>query len=235
MFRLKCILLVLSVFNFSIVYAGFDEGVEAVKNGNHKLAFEIWSEAAKKGDAKSQHVLGVFYQSGISGFIEQDCIKSFDLINNAAAQGYQEAEFSLGVAYHKGCGVEKDLASAIKWYEMSANKGDLVSQFNLGALYYEQKNYTQAIYWYKKSANGGDAKAQNNLGQMYGEGRGVKKDKEIALALYILAASNGDVENRDNALSVLSNDSIKNAVRLSKNMKEIGVLQALDEFAAEKQ
>jgi TPR repeat protein len=235
MFRFKCILLALSALNLPVVYAGFDEGVEAANNGNHRLAIEIWSEAAKNGDAKSQHILGVFYQTGITGFIEQDCIKSFDLINKAANQGYQEAEFSLGVAYHKGCGVEKNIALAIKWYEISANKGDSVSQFNLGALHYEEKNYTQAIYWYKKSANGGDAKALNNLGQMYGRGLGVKKDKEIELALYILAASNGEVENRDNALSMLANDSIKNAVRLAKNMKETGVLQALDKFAAEKQ
>ena len=38
----------------------------------------------------------------------------------AAKQGLENAQFNLGVMYHKGQGVPQDYKTAVKWYRLAA-------------------------------------------------------------------------------------------------------------------
>ena len=49
----------------------------------------------------------------------------------AASQGHAAAQFSLGVAYASGKGVDKDEVQACKWYEKAARQGFAGAQYNL--------------------------------------------------------------------------------------------------------
>lgn len=44
-------------------------------------------------------------------------------LKNKAEQGNAEAQYSLGVCYRCGDGVEKNLEEAIKWYRKAAEQG----------------------------------------------------------------------------------------------------------------
>eukprot|EP00825_Cyclidium_porcatum_P004770 TRINITY_DN1225_c0_g1_i6.p2 TRINITY_DN1225_c0_g1~~TRINITY_DN1225_c0_g1_i6.p2 ORF type:complete len:127 (-),score=25.25 TRINITY_DN1225_c0_g1_i6:201-581(-) len=86
---------------------------------------------------------------------------------------------SLGDCYENGQGVEKDLIKAVKYYQMSADQGNVKGQNNLGR-YYEngqgvEKNYQLAVKYYQMSADQGNADAQNRLGDCYENGQGVEK------------------------------------------------------------
>lgn len=78
----------------------------------------------------------------------------------------------------------------------AAEKGDAVSQFNLGVRYSSGqgvvKNYTEALTWYRKAADHGYADAQYNIGVMYDRGQGVPKDYAEAVRWYRMAADQGD-------------------------------------------
>src|SRR5258708_16083490 len=45
-------------------------------------------------------------------------------LTKKADSGNTAAQFQLGLAYHFGNGVDKDIYEAIRWYRMAANSGD---------------------------------------------------------------------------------------------------------------
>jgi uncharacterized protein len=70
-----------------------------------------------------------------------------------AAQGEAAAQFTLGLAYLRGAGVEKDLAAAEKWLRQSAEQGNAKAQFSLGVFYFNQDslsptNDVEADKWF---------------------------------------------------------------------------------------
>ena len=87
-------------------------------------------------------------------------------------------------------------------YKAQAQKGDCVSQFNLGACYANgygvAKDDVQAVSWWRKAAEQGDAKAQFNLGICYSSGCGVAKDDVQAVSWWRKAAEQGIAEAQFN-------------------------------------
>lgn len=79
-----------------------------------------------------------------------------------------------------------------------ADKGDNISQYNLGDKYYKGEDVevdkTQALYWFKKAAEGGNTNSYYNLGYMYDNGEGTTIDKKQALFWYKKAAEKGNVD-----------------------------------------
>ncbi len=72
------------------------------------------------------------------------------------------------------------LASLGPEWQSSAEQGDPVAQYNLGASYEGghglPKDYAKAAMWYRKAAEQGHAAAQYSLGMMYSHGSGVPQD-----------------------------------------------------------
>jgi TPR repeat protein len=79
-----------------------------------------------------------------------------------------------------------------------AEKGDVVSQFNLGICYENGKgvatNYVEAAKWYLKAADQNDAPAQANLGGAYIDGKGVAQDYVEAAKWLRKAAEQGNAQ-----------------------------------------
>ena len=49
-----------------------------------------------------------------------------------AEKGDADAQFNLGLMYHKGQGVPQDDAESVKWYRKAAEQGNVYAQRNLG-------------------------------------------------------------------------------------------------------
>jgi hypothetical protein len=52
-----------------------------------------------------------------------------------ARQGNADAAYNLAVIHQHADGVERDLAKAMRWYRTAAERGDKVSQFQIGLMY----------------------------------------------------------------------------------------------------
>lgn len=133
---------------------------------------------------------------------------------NAAARGDAVAQYSLGICYSEGDGVQQDYRKAFEWFEKSAEQGNADSQYCLGVCYSEgegvRQDYRKAFEWFEKSAEQGDALAQNYLGVIYELGRGVNQNYNKALELYNLAFENGHEEaqkNIDRVTAILNGDN----------------------------
>lgn len=84
-------------------------------------------------------------------------------LKNKAEQGNAEAQYSLGVCYRCGDGVEKNLEEAIKWYKKAAEQGYAKAQYNLGICYYNGdgviQNNVKALAWVSAAYANGDNEA----------------------------------------------------------------------------
>ena len=105
------------------------------------------------------------------------------------------AQHFLGEMFYKGKGFNQDYKSAVKWYTLSAEQGNEISQYNLGIMYSfglgVVPDYLKALKWYMLSSEQGYALAQYNLGRLYYLGNGVKEDLVYAHMWFDLATLNG--------------------------------------------
>lgn len=86
--------------------------------------------------------------------------------------------YYLSYMYRNGIYVEKDMDKALFYGELSAERGDLVSQIELWRYYREKKDYIRMFKWLKKAAEQGDSASQAMLAHAYffGEGCEINHD-----------------------------------------------------------
>lgn len=107
-------------------------------NGNIGQALEWMKEAADRGHAVAQYILGKCYQDGL--VVEKDVTQSFRLFLSSAEQNNAYAAYQLGKLYLSGEHVPKDVESAIRYLELSAVQGNQYAQYALGKLYLQGKD-----------------------------------------------------------------------------------------------
>jgi uncharacterized protein len=93
--------------------------------------------------------------------------------------------------------VTQNYIEALKWYRLSAAKGNGDAQNSIGNLYVDGKkgiprDHNEALKWYRMSAAQGNAHGENGLAGMYAGGIGVNKDYVRAYMWYSLAAAQGN-------------------------------------------
>jgi len=97
---------------------------------------------------------------------------------------------------------QRDVDAAFAAWQAAAEKGDDLSQFNLGVmLRYGQgvvRNDVEAARWWRKAAEQGNADAQCSLGVMYQNGLGVKQSDKEAARWFKKAAGQGDADAQYN-------------------------------------
>ena len=79
----------------------------------------------------------------------------------------------------------KDYEKALKYYQMSAEKGYVKAWKAIGSLYYYgdgvEQSYEKALEYWLHAAEQGSAEAQASLGDLYARGEGVEQSYEKAL------------------------------------------------------
>ena len=133
------------------------------------------------------------------------------------------AQHFLGEMFYKGKGVNQDYKSAVKWYTLSAEQGNEISQYNLGIMYSfglgVVPDYLKALKWYMLSSEQGYALAQYNLGRLYYLGNGVKEDLVYAHMWFDLATLNGFEEAaqlRKLLAEQMTDSQIKDTLKMTK-------------------
>ena len=172
-------------------WAGFEEGIQAYKNGDYATAMRAWLPLAQQGDARAQFLLGALYAQGYG--VPQDYGAAAQWFRRAATQGHVAAQYNLGVRYLEGRGVPRDPSQAAQWFRRAAQQGFARAQYNLGVLYANgdgvPRDASQAAQWFRRAADQEEPKAQYNLGLFYAEGVGVPRDYGEAYVWFTLAAA----------------------------------------------
>ena len=173
--------------------------------------------------ACSSFALVTQYQEAIDAYKRKDYKTAYQLILPLAKKGYSKAQYSLGMMYEKGKGVNKDSDRAKKWFQYAADQGLAKAQKKLnsnqegnpktldqnsiklntknlenGLNALNKQNYATAHKLFLELAEQGNVDAQYNLGLMYGKGKGVKKDYRKAIKWWVLAANQGNGKAQTN-------------------------------------
>lgn len=122
----------------------------------------------------------------------KDDKKAIQLFQMAANQGHPGAQYSVGLCYGQGIGVEKNDEESLKWHTKAAENGYASSQFMVASVNAREQNFSMAVAWLLKAANQGHADAQSYLGLYYSKGVGVQPDLVEAVKWYQLAANQGE-------------------------------------------
>lgn len=108
---------------------------------NIEKAIEAYEKASDLGHRPSMHSLGCYYLRGDK--VEKEEVKGFKLVIKSAAGGYGPAMRTVAGCYQYGHGTEKDLDSAIRWYDIAGDtmeddelkqKAELLRMFQRGEL-----------------------------------------------------------------------------------------------------
>ena len=141
----------------------------------------------------------------------------------AAEQGDAEAQYLLGMIYHRGKAVLRDYRETAKWHRKAAQQGHAEAQAVLAALHYNGRGVAQdgreALQWSRKAAEMGHAAAQYNLGDFYLNGNVVDADAQEAYVWFSLSAAQGDA------------DAQETLDKLAKDLTPAEIASAQDEAA----
>ncbi|MCB9885545.1 MAG: sel1 repeat family protein [Planctomycetes bacterium] len=154
---------------------------------------------------------------GLSAYERGDCAAAVELWSPLAEAGDAQAQFLLGVAYDEGRGVERDAATAAKWYRLAAAQDHALAQNNLGLLHYRGDGVARstelAAFWFARAAGHGHADASGNLGLMQARGEAPAADAHESARLLEDAASNGH-RGAQIAIALLPSTAPERAARL---------------------
>lgn len=179
-----------SQFSLGVRYLKGDE----VKK-NPKKAVKWVRKAAEQDHAGAQYQLGVMYRDGVGvQKSESEAIKWLRLASSwgiAKAQrdldallrkqllasedeftanpelSNPDSQYTLGVMYVDGKGVEKDPSTALQWFLKAARQNHIEAQFRVGEMYKNgigvKPDPREAKVWLAKAADGGLSKASRVL------------------------------------------------------------------------
>ncbi|NNK95299.1 MAG: sel1 repeat family protein [Desulfobacterales bacterium] len=235
-------LLPLFMLTILIIGAGRSEAqpksIQALKNQARRLywgigveqnftqALSLYETAAALGDGEASFIAGGMYYTGKGA--EKSDVKAFEYLSFAVAEGNAppEALRVLAEFYLKGQVTPQNYSKAMQWFHQAANKGDALSQNELGFLYSQGKgveqNSEKAYDWFREAALQGSAIAQYNVGIIWYTGDGVaESDLKQAYAWFSVAALNkygAAILARDFVMSLLSEEELQQAQNLAEDI-----------------
>lgn len=126
-------------------------------------------DAAQKGNAKAQYLMGLSYHFGDG--LQQSNELAVYWYKAAAEQNHASALNNLGCCYMDGVGVNKDHSKAFECIKKSAELRDSYAYEGMGHCYYYGigtiKDLTLAKWWWQKAADEGNQVAIENLKKYY--------------------------------------------------------------------
>jgi TPR repeat protein len=164
---------------------------------NIQTAMNYYRLAADQGIPLAENNYGYYLATGNSG-IARDPATGFPYVLRAANANVPLAELNVGILYRDGIGVTPDLATALTWFQKSANGGNHFSEVVIGDAYWNgtapyPKDPAQAVSWYIRGATDpNEPGAARMLGIAYRDGAGVGTDRPTSLKWFRQAAEKND-------------------------------------------
>lgn len=112
----------------------------------------------------------------------------------SAKQGNADGENYVGLSYKNGDGVPKDVRESERWLKKAIEHGSAKAMYNLAILYSDQGDFEKAVQFARKSAVFGYAPGQLLWGRMNYNGQGTPVDMKKAVAWFMKAHKQGDID-----------------------------------------
>jgi localization factor PodJL len=100
--------------------------------------------------------------------------------------------------YERGTGVQKNMSTALKWYEQAGSAGNVKAMHNAAVIAAGSDaggpDYARAFKWFGLAANHGLKDSEFNLAVLLERGLGTKQDTAQALFWYMAAAAQDDAD-----------------------------------------
>ena len=157
---------------------------------DEKRAVRLYSEAAKKGDAKAMNWLG------LRAYEDHDVARALDWYQKSAENGDCWGMYNLAEFYKNGTGVEQDNEKAYYWFTGAAERNNVEAMNQAGITAPDPRT---ALEWFHKAAEQGYEWGMYNVGNMYETGSGVEQNRNLAYTWYIKAADKGNIRAMNKA------------------------------------
>lgn len=134
---------------------------------------------------------------GLAAWEAGDFTTAFKEWKPYADKGNSGAQYSIGLLYRDGKGVQKDDKEALAFFQKAAEQGHADAQLLVGTYYAAGRivahDDKKSAFWFRKAAEQGLVKAQYLLAGYYINGMGVPQNDAEGAAWYRKAAEQGDV------------------------------------------
>jgi TPR repeat protein len=161
------LLIAMAVFAlFTLLPDDRTRGFKALKNKEHKRAFEILKPYAdKRRDGAAQAAIGLLYHTGKG--VKPDSQKALKYYTKAYKEGQDALALLIGKMHLHGEGTKSDEKEAIQWLKKAAEKKSSEAMRLLGDAYSDAEgtlqDFTEAHRWYNLAAAAGDKAARTRL------------------------------------------------------------------------
>lgn len=173
----------------------FLDGIH-IQNDNCK-AFKWYLEAAKSGNPKSQYQIATMYRDGIGTDVNAiEAAKWFGIYSRYNLISFQNtvADFMF-----KGTNLEKDIEKSLKFYERSAECGNLTAMVRLETINKSRidilPDMNFSLKWLYASADLGNIYSIKTLGDMFFNGTFVSQDLKKSFQYFEKASKLGDSDS----------------------------------------
>ena len=120
--------------------------------------------------------------------VQDQMASVLQLLHEAAFREFAAAQYTLGVIYHDGQGVEQNYSEAALWWRMAAVEGDTEAMVRLGCLHEAglgvERTTAVALQWWRRAAGAHHPTAEYHLGR-------TSRNRRAAEAWYRRAAEQG--------------------------------------------
>lgn len=153
-------------------------------------------ERASAGLPEDQYKLALLYADRVKKG-KEDISKVIEWCEKSAAQGYKDAEMTLGGLYFYGADVKKDMAKAKQWFEAASSNASVEAHYYLGLIAMSgelgAKDLKKGWEEIKVAADKGLPIAMGILGRAYVEGaEGFSQQLDKGIDYLKKAAEAGD-------------------------------------------
>lgn len=143
------------------------------------------------------------YDQAMDLYENGDNFAAFNLMKQAADNGYADAQAMVGYFYRNGIGCSENYRSAVTYYRQAANRGNLMATNNLGFCYQHgygvEEDGNKAMYYYTQAAEKGYSVAQSNLGLCFLNAIGINAPNKVQAGRWFRkAALQGDETAQSN-------------------------------------
>jgi len=114
-----------SLYSALIIFAscaGDDNPELRFEAGEYQQAYRLWIPLARENNLKAINYLGIHHYLGLG--VEKDFQLARKYFQEAAEQGYPDAQLNLGLLYQAGNGVKVDSLKAFMWFFAAYEQGN---------------------------------------------------------------------------------------------------------------
>jgi TPR repeat protein len=130
--------------------------------------------------------------------LELENINGIEVLIKSGNEGNIHAQRRLGKLFNEGEFVEKNLETAIDWFEKAIQKGDAVSCHRLAFIYKEKGNPSKEIEYVKRGSELGSPYLTAYYAQYFYDGKYFQQDYEKAFNYILKAAEMGEPQANAN-------------------------------------